>query len=174
MRDIAALAAQIALVICIGFLAVSVASVLSAPDTASRPALDIHAGGGIWTTEPVKVNRDRQDFVRLPTPPDPYPMKFRAGGDPVKSRAGSAVRVLANNLIEVEGQKLRLAGVEAVARNAVCTAENGRRFACGLNAYKALENALRGKLVECRVVGEEADERTVECRINGKDLRLLL
>ncbi|MGG2474041.1 thermonuclease family protein, partial [Rhizobium sp. BR5] len=37
-----------------------------------------------------------------------------------------------------KGQEFRLAGVEEIERNRVCSGPDGRRYACGLNAFKAL------------------------------------
>lgn len=119
----------------------------------------------LWTAKPVRIDRSRQNYERLPAPIDPWPLKFR--GD-------RSVRIIDSATFERQGQRYRLAGAPVVARAEVCKDDQGRRTACGLKAFKALDNALRGKFVECRVDAGDEAVSTTRCRVNGQDLAELL
>ncbi|WP_306411924.1 thermonuclease family protein [Ectorhizobium quercum] len=165
MREFAAMIFQVALVVFLAIIAVRVATVIGTGPSAA-PVAKLTAGTeSLWPTYPVRVETRRQDFERLPTPPDPFPLKLRAD---------FRLRVTANNAFTYQGEPFRLAGVEPVERNRVCTTEDGRRYACGLNAFKRLENTVRRRYLECRIVSEDAQGKTVECVINNTDLRDLL
>ncbi|MBO0133055.1 thermonuclease family protein [Agrobacterium burrii] len=163
-RQIAILLFQIVLVIGLGIAGMRIASFLNGEDGYETAGLAANTEM-LWTTSPVKVDTRHQNYERIPTPPDPYPLKIH--GD-------QRLRVVASNRFTFKGQEFRLAGVEDIDRNRVCAGADGRRYACGLNAFKALENRLRGKYLECRVVVEGGAVQIVECRIKGQDVRTLL
>ncbi|MDO3445065.1 thermonuclease family protein [Agrobacterium sp. V1] len=164
VRQIAILLFQIMLVIGFGIAGMRIASFFNGEDGYETAALAANTEM-LWTTSPVKVDIRRQNYERIPTPPDPYPLKIHAD---------QRLRVVASNRFTFKGQEFRLAGVEDIDRNRVCAGADGRRYACGLNAFKALENRLRGKYLECRVVEEGVAVQTVECGIKGQDVRALL
>lgn len=163
-RQIAILLFQIVLVIGLGIAGMRIASFLNGEDGYETAGLAANTEM-LWTTSPVKVDTRHQNYERIPTPPDPYPLKIHAD---------QRLRVVASNRFTFKGQEFRLADVEEIDRNRVCAGADGRRYACGLNAFKALENRLRGKYLECRVVEEGGAILIVECRIKGQDVRTLL
>ncbi|WP_332304029.1 thermonuclease family protein [Rhizobium sp. GR12] len=164
VRQVLILLLQIVLVIGLGIAAIRIASLVNGDATGATAGLAANTET-LWTTSPVRVDLRHQNFERIPTPPDPYPLKIYAD---------QRLRVVSNNRFTFKGQEFRLAGVEDIDRNRVCAGPDGRRYACGLNAFKALENRLRGKYLECHVVEEGGGVLSVECRINGQDLRALL
>ena len=165
MRAFLALIAQIAFVLFASILAVQVATETSGSPIIRNVKLDVRAES-LWTNAPVKVaNAQHQQFERLPVPPDPYPLKFRADG---------RWRALDNYRFSFNGVSYRVAELEPIERSRVCIDEQGRRFACGLNAFKALGNIVRGKFLECRILSDEDAERTAECVIEGKTLAQIL
>lgn len=164
IRQVATLLFQITLVVSLGVAGIRIASLVNGEAGYATAGLAANTEM-LWTTSPVRVDPRRQNYERIPTPPDLYPLKMHAD---------QRLRVVASNRFTFKGQEFRLAGVEEVDRNRVCTGSDGRRYACGLNAFKALENRLRGRYLECRVVEEGATARAVECRINEQDVRALL
>lgn len=165
MKAFLALIAQIAFVLFAGVLAVQVATETSGSPTSRNVRLDVSAEG-LWTNVPVKVvNAQNQEFERLPVPPDPYPLKFRADG---------RWRALDSNHFSFNGVTYRVMDLVPVERNRVCIDAQGRRFACGLNAFKALGNIVRGKFLECRILPGEDAEMTADCVIDGKSLAQIL
>ena len=164
VRQVAILLFQIALVIGVAIAGMRIASLVNG-ETASALAGLAANTEQLWTTSPVRVDPIRQEYERVPTPPDPFPLKMHAD---------QRLRVISSSRFTFKNEEFRLAGVEEVERNRVCTTPDGRRYACGLNAFKALENLLRGRYIECRVVRESGALRSLECRINGQDVRALL
>ncbi len=164
VRQFAILLFQIVLVIGVAIAGMRIASLVNG-ETASASAGLAPNTEQLWTTSPVRVDPIRQEYERVPTPPDPLPLKMHAD---------QRLRVISSSRFTFKNEEFRLAGVEEVERNRVCTPPDGRRYACGLNAFKALENLLRGRYVECRVVEESGALRSLECRINGQDVRALL
>lgn len=119
----------------------------------------------VWTQTPVVVDRSSQTYERVAPAPDPYPMKLRTA---------ERIRVIDNTTFRYEGADFRLAGVPPIERGKICTTKAGVRQACGLRAFKALDNVLRNQRVECRIVGGATDAQEVECAVDGSDLRNLL
>ena len=164
VRQVATLLFQIALVVGLGVAGIRIASLVNGEAGSATAGLAANTEM-LWTTSPVRVDPSRQNYERIPTPPDLYPLKMHAD---------QRLSVLSSSRFTFKGQEFSLAGVEDVERNRVCADSDGRRYACGLNAFKALENRLRGKYLDCRVVEEGGVSRSVECRINGQDVRALL
>lgn len=165
MKAFLALIAQIAFVLFAGILVVQIASETPGSSPSRAVKLDVSAES-LWTNAPVRVaNPQNQQFERLPVPPDPYPLKFRAD---------ARWRALDNNRFSFNGVSYRIADLAPVERTRVCIDAQGRRFACGLNAFKALGNIVRGKFLECRILPDEDVEKTAECVIEGKTLAQIL
>jgi endonuclease YncB( thermonuclease family) len=164
VRQVLILLFQIVLVVGLGIAGIRIASLINGEAAYATAGLAANTEM-LWTTAPVRVDPRHQNYERIPTPPDPYPLKIYAD---------QRLRVVSNNRFTFKGQEFRLAGMEDIDRNRVCAGSDGRRYACGLNAFKALENRLRGKYLECRVQEEDGAVHSVECRINGRDLRALL
>lgn len=165
MKAFLALIVQIAFVLFAGILAVQLATESSGSSATRTIKLNVSAES-LWTNVPVKVeNAQHQQFERLPVPPDPYPLKFRADG---------RWRALDNNRFSFNGVNYRVMDLSPVERSRICIDAQGRRFACGLNAFKALGNVVRGKFLECRVLPGDDAEKTAECVIDGKSLAQIL
>lgn len=165
VRQIAILLFQIVLAIGLGIAGIRIASLINGEATSAPAGLAANTEL-LWTTSPVRVDPRSQNYERIPPPPDLYPLKMHAD---------QRLRVISSSRFTFNGQEFKFAGVEEVERDRVCTGPDGRRYACGLNAFKALQNRLHGRYLECREVGEQGSApRSVECRINGQDVRALL
>ena len=129
----------------------------------NRPSvqrLDVRSDQG-WTSVPVRIDPSSQAYERLPVPPDPLPLKFRAG---------SNVRTIDSASFELDGKRYRLEGARMIDRTKICTDKSGHRYSCGLRAFKALDNILRGAFVECAVVDSQHHLEFVKCSTNGQDV----
>ncbi|WP_071835404.1 hypothetical protein [Pararhizobium antarcticum] len=120
---------------------------------------------GLWTSLPTRVDPQSAAYERIAPPPDPFPFKFRTG---------PKLRVIDGANFHLGGVEYHLVGAPLVERTQICTNAQGRRNACGLKALKALDNALRGRLVECAIDGLKANRHLVKCRVNGQDILSLL
>ena len=67
--------------------------------------------------------------------------------------------------------KVRMAGLDAPNRHAVCFNEDESLWACGLRARAALHNLIRGAVIACmRVAASNDGFIPVRCTVSGTDL----
>ena len=67
--------------------------------------------------------------------------------------------------------KVRIAGLDAPNRHAVCFSEDESLWACGLRARAALYNLIRGEVIACmRVAASNDGFIPVRCTVSGTDL----
>jgi endonuclease YncB( thermonuclease family) len=107
------------------------------------------------------INKEQQ---RLPGPqeiPDPR--------DPILLEPPHQVE---DALTLVHGlNKVRMAGLDAPNRHAVCFSEDESLWACGLRARAALHNLISGEVIACmRVAPSDGGFIPVRCTISGTDL----
>ena len=120
---------------------------------------------GIWSSVPTRVDQNHQVFERIPTPPDQFPFKFRA------DRQFHAVN---SHQFKYKGTIYTLVGAPVIPRTMVCRKADGKRYACGLNAFRSLDNVMRGKFVECRINDDKMMSPVVFCINNGRMIAELL
>lgn len=78
---------------------------------------------------------------------------------------------ISGDLLRVNGQLVRLAGIEPPAAKHPCLKANGRRWNCSAAARTALEKLVRGKAVACAPSNLDDEGRTLaSCTINGDDI----
>jgi len=65
------------------------------------------------------------------------------------------------------GQDTRLFGIDAPELHQLCTAQDGKSYACGQEARRALQGLVRGKKLTCRPVDTDRYGRTVAVCRNG-------
>lgn len=80
-------------------------------------------------------------------------------------------RIIEADLIELNGTKLRLWGVDAPESEQWCT-KNGRQWRCGVEAQKALREHVAGNLIACYDKGLGEDDELVlgQCFLGHLDL----
>lgn len=83
--------------------------------------------------------------------------------------SGQASVIDASTLI-VDGQQIRLRGIDAIGRHKLCMAD-GIEYICGLHAIFDLTNFLdRGRIV-CQTLDAKREEVVLAvCRMNGQDV----
>jgi endonuclease YncB( thermonuclease family) len=78
---------------------------------------------------------------------------------------------ISGDLMRINGELVRLAGIETPGTNYPCVKANGRRWNCAASARTALEKIVRGKTISCNAKGTGDDGRTLaECDANGEDI----
>ncbi len=163
MKDLLSVCSKIAAVVVATVIFMQVTTVVLAEPKPHR-FLNLHSVT-IWTSTPFRVAREQQRYERIPAPPDPFPFKFRADRD---------FSALNSHQFKYKGEIYTLIGAPVVARNAVCKKEDGKRYACGLSAFRALSNAMRGRFVECRLSNSRTSKQTAICVNNGRPIVDLL
>ena len=111
VRQIAILLFQIVLAIGLGIAGIRIASLVNGEATPAPAGLAANTEL-LWTTSPVRVDPRSQNYERIPTPPDLYPLKMHAD---------QRLRVISSSRFTFKGQEFRLAGVEDVDVPAAAT-----------------------------------------------------
>lgn len=78
--------------------------------------------------------------------------------------------VISGDVIEVQGMRVQLHGIDAPELDQTCMAK-GRRYNCGHIAKTALMDLVVGAKVSCKLVQDDKSAVAVaECTVNGLDL----
>lgn len=81
-----------------------------------------------------------------------------------------AVRVADGDSLEIDGERVRLEGIDAPERHQSC-GEGEKTWPCGERARAALERIVTGGEVSCRPVDEDRYARAVSvCAVDGRDI----
>ncbi|HSA79726.1 MAG TPA: thermonuclease family protein [Geminicoccaceae bacterium] len=82
-----------------------------------------------------------------------------------------ADEVLDGDTLEVEGQRLRLFGIDAFELGQTCLDSHGRPWRCGAAAKAALAELVDDQAIACTVVDDTADDYVARCKVrHGVDL----
>ncbi|SEK65532.1 hypothetical protein [Xaviernesmea oryzae] len=170
IKDLAAMLVKVALAVLFVLSGIQAASAL----ITMRPPMPLpggltEGGAALWTAKPTRIDVSQQRYERLPArlpaapPQDDYPIRMVGNGE---------LLVLDNAQFRWRGTTYRLDGIAPLPRKAVCQSSSGKRTACGLHAFKALDNAMRGKAIACKPTGSAPG--LVTCRTGNRDLASLL
>lgn len=89
--------------------------------------------------------------------------------EPIELQGRAAV--IAGDTLRLNGQIVKLSGVEAPEDNQPCFYASGRRWSCSAAARKALDRLVRGKRVVCAPSGaDESGYTRAACQAGGEDL----
>jgi endonuclease YncB( thermonuclease family) len=84
------------------------------------------------------------------------------------------VRVVDGDTVELDGRRLRLAGMDAPEMDQTCE-RDGRSYKCGEVAREALRALIGDEKVECRISGRDRFGRGLAaCESSGQDLGRVL
>lgn len=79
--------------------------------------------------------------------------------------------VIDGDTIEIHGQRVRIAGIDAVESDQLCWHGQGRPWRCGQVAALALSDLIGSRPVSCTTMGQDRYERMLgRCSVRGVDL----
>jgi endonuclease YncB( thermonuclease family) len=83
--------------------------------------------------------------------------------------------VIDGDTLEIHGQRIRLAGIDASESNQLCRGDDSLQYRSGAKAANELDCFIAGRSVSCEVVGRGQYGRGVaECSIAGEDVAMWL
>lgn len=79
--------------------------------------------------------------------------------------------VIDGDTIEIHGQRIRIAGIDAVESDQLCWQAHGRPWRCGQVAALALSDLVGARNVACTAIGQDRYHRLLGmCSVRGVDL----
>lgn len=127
------------------------------------------ADAPVWTDRPVKVDRQAQDFERLEAKPAPAQDQAQDRFT-LRFNGRSRYAIIDSITFEEGGRRYRLADLDPVPSDRICSDPQGGRWACGVRARAALGGLITGRPLRCAPRGEDDGVVEVECRHAGRDV----
>lgn len=151
------------------------------PGKSRRVVFSVRTGAGgeppdapaVPATTPVAAEPDAPDQ----SAPDPADGAIQAAstGVPLPPVIEGFARAIDGDTLELEGKRLRLAGIDAFETAQLCTGADGAPWPCGAIAGLRLAQYLDRKPVRCETRGRDADGHPLAaCRTEDGDLAVLL
>lgn len=167
LSTLLALALRIALVLVAGASFVWIVSILERPgegDLALDPSSTVLDAP--WTSEPVRVDRRRQDYETVANPllaveSDLHQFTVLMPRRPELADSASFV---------VDGDIFLVDGVTGYRRQELCTDADGRRMACGNRAIAGMISLLANKRLRCRRSSIGRNLHIVSCKMGHREL----
>ncbi len=135
---------------------------------------------GTMTNKPDRIVGERViavpefPFELLERLPDREPLSKPIGRDneeTASTRLFHRPIATAAGIVDAQGHRIHIAGIEPILPDKVCENEQGRSGPCGKRALTAFRAWLRGRAIECDVAGSSADGVIdAQCRLGGKDV----
>lgn len=89
-------------------------------------------------------------------------------GTPIVGRAS----VIDGDTLEVQGERIRLFGIDAPETRQLCEDQSGKPYRCGQRAAFALSDKVGARPVSCQPTGKDRYDRIVaRCSLAGEDLQ---
>ena len=96
----------------------------------------------------------------------PWPRPERPIGEPIIGRA----HIVDGDTLDVDGERVRLFGIDAPERRQFCEDADGRRYACGRAAARALAALTAGRTLTCTPLDRRYDRDVARCMIEDRDI----
>lgn len=114
----------------------------------------------IWVPNVVRIDRTKQTHERIEVIDERRPFIGAAQAAPGEDGSFST-----------DGGRIRIAGIHLPDRNRLCTAEDGRRWACGVRAYVAFTSRVTLKKLACRPRGvAETGLGLFDCEVGHRSI----
>jgi endonuclease YncB( thermonuclease family) len=92
-------------------------------------------------------------------------------GEPIVGRAS----VIDGDTLEVQGERIRMFGIDAPEAAQTCLDQSGKTYRCGREAAFALSDKVGARPISCQPTGKDRYGRVVaRCSLAGEDLQAWL
>lgn len=113
----------------------------------------------LWTDRPVRVDRDRQQFERIPAKTAAAPT---SAPQVHYVEIGRDLKVVDAANFSTSGIAYRVVGIAGLKPNEICRDMLGRRWACGVRSRATLRSLLQRRHLAAKCTVERADASPVE------------
>lgn len=145
-----------------GRLARGVASLLIGCCSGLPEAGLAQSDDALWTQKPVRIDRSKQHFERLP-----------AVQHEIDTRSWiivpDRIKVLDSTSFSFGGRTYRIGGVHAVPMKRLCRDKDAGRWACGRMATIFLGNLVRSKHLLCHAAPGRIETVLSDCQLGSRD-----
>ena len=122
----------------------------------------------IWTTKPVRIDRSKQDYERIPSR---NPEKLKAEQERFLLRLPQQISMKDSGTFLARGKKYVLADIRPLSLDKVCTSEIGSHWRCGRSAATFSGKLLRGQLLQCAKASREGNmTHLTECKAGSRNI----
>ena len=88
-----------------------------------------------------------------------------------KTQLAGRLQVLDGDSIKLQGQEIRLLGIDAPEYGQTCLTRDGSKYPCGRQSRNYLQNLVRGRDVECTAFGKDRYERLLAlCKVGEAEI----
>lgn len=124
-----------------------------------------------WTTKPVRIDRSKQDYERLP-PPESLTEKREAEERLFVKRLPQQITMENSATFRAGGKTYILAGIRPVPGDRICTSDTGSHWPCGRSAAVFSGRLLSHQLLRCALAVQDGKEvRLTDCEIGKKNVQ---
>lgn len=134
----------------------------STPLPGAEPLTDT-GGDVLWTDRPVKVDRGKQTFERLPSLVVIDTHKAGLDVPQFFKMIDSATFAFAN-------QAYRIRNILPIRSGRICKASDGHRWACGRMSMVFLGRMIRGRRLYCDTPTPEGNLLLIDCKIGNRNI----
>lgn len=122
----------------------------------------------IWVPVPKKI--DRAEQAARPDRPQPEDK------DRFDLAIPSTVQISPAGEMQVGGMRYRLAGLDTIPSDRICTATTGARWTCGRRANLFIAAQVRGRQLKCRVEadGGASTATPIDCLLAGRPVSVVV
>lgn len=95
--------------------------------------------------------------------------------DPLPPRFSGTAQAADGDSLRLQGDRIRLLGIDAPELDQLCTAADGGQWSCGETARQRLASLVAGAAISCQPEGRDRYGRTLAtCEAGGRDLGAVL
>lgn len=124
----------------------------------------------IWTTKPVRIDRSKQDYERLPSRNQE---QLKVEQERFLLRLPQQISMKDSGTFLARGKKYVLTGIVPIPLEKVCASQVGSHWRCGRSAAMFSGKLLRGQLLQCAKATREGDVTSLTgCKIGGRGVEV--
>lgn len=127
------------------------------------PLADDSTNDPVWTQKPVRVDRKKQNYQRLPA-------KIMIVERQTVIDVPRRVVVVDSASFAFDGIRYQIANIKPIALKRICRGGDGHRWTCGRQGALFLGKLVRGKRMFCEITAAAGPAKVIGCTVGIHDL----